>query len=221
MHILGIIPARSGSKSIPNKNIKLMNGKPLIAYTIESAQASSLQRFIVSTDSDEIADVARSYGAEVILRSPNLSLDSTPTLPVIQDVVKKIGGDFEAVMTLQPTSPLRNHVHIDQSIGLFESDLEADSLVSVVEVPHNFVPSKIMSYDGRFLNGNLKIVRRQDIERKYARNGAAIYITKINKLNYYLFGGKIIPYFMNKIDSFDIDEIEDWEIVSRLIKCVE
>ena len=100
MKILGIIPARAGSKGIPKKNIKLLNGKPLIAYTIEAALASNLDRVIVSTDCKEIAGISKEYGAEVIIRSFNLAEDTTPTLPVLQHVVSKLEVEFDAVMTL-------------------------------------------------------------------------------------------------------------------------
>ena len=218
MKILGIIPARGGSKGIPKKNIKLLNGKPLIAYTIEAALASNLDRVIVSTDCKEIAGISKEYGAEVIIRSFNLAEDTTPTLPVLQHVVSKLEVEFDAVMTLQPTSPLRTSKHINEAIELFESDKEVDSLVSVVEVPHNYMPEKLMSFDGKYLTGNREVKRRQEISTMYARNGAAIYITKTEKLGEYIFGGKILPYFMSKIKSFDIDDMEDWEIVERIIK---
>lgn len=217
MKILGIIPARGGSKGIPKKNIKLLNGKPLIAYTIEAALASNLYRVIVSTDCEEIASISKKYSVEVIMRPAHLAEDKTPTLPVLQDVVTRLEEEFDAVMTLQPTSPLRTSKHINEAIELFESDKEADSLVSVVEVPHNYLPEKLMSYDGKYLSGNSEAKRRQEVSAMYARNGAAIYITKTEKLSEYIFGGKILPYFMSKTNSFDIDDMEDWEIVERII----
>lgn len=217
MKILGIIPARGGSKGIPRKNIKLLNGKPLIAYTIEAALASNLYRVIVSTDCEEIANISKEYGAEVMMRPSHLAEDKTPTLPVLQNVISKLDKKFDAVMTLQPTSPLRTIEDINKSIEIFSSDKEADSLVSVVEVPHNYTPEKLMSFDGKYLAGNSESKRRQEVSKMYARNGAAIYITKTEKLSEYIFGGKILPYFMSKINSFDIDDIDDWKIVERLI----
>lgn len=218
MKILGVIPARGGSKGIPKKNIKLLNGKPLIAYTIEAALTSHLDRVVVSTDCEEIAKVAKEYGAEVMMRPAHLAEDKTPTLPVLQDVVARLDEEFDAVMTLQPTSPLRTSKHINEAMELFESDKEADSLVSVVEVPHNYMPEKLMNFDGKYLIGNSEPKRRQDVSTMYARNGAAIYITKTDKLSEYIFGGKILPYFMSKIESFDIDDMEDWEMAECQIK---
>ncbi len=217
MNIIGIIPARGGSKGIPKKNIKLLNGKPLIAYTIESALKSKLDKVIVSTDCEEIAEVSRKYGIEVIIRPQALAQDETPTLPVLQDVVFQLSEKYDAVMTLQPTSPLRTVKHIDEAINLFGNNSAADSLVSVVEVPHSFVSEKLMKFDGQYLVGSTTPKRRQDTQIKYARNGAAIYITKIDKLQEYIYGGKIIPYFMKKIESFDIDDMEDWKIIERIL----
>lgn len=217
MKILGIIPARGESKGILKKNIKLLNSKPLIAYTIEAALTSNLYRVIVSTDCEEISNISKEYGAEVMMRPSHLAEDKTPTLPVLQDVILKLNEKFDAVMTLQPTSPLRTLEDINKSIEIFSSDKEADSLVSVVEVPHSYMPEKLMSLNGKYLTGNSQVKRRQEVSTIYARNGAAIYITKTEKLSEYIFGGKILPYFMSKIKSFDIDDIEDWKIVERLI----
>lgn len=218
MKILGIIPARGGSKGIPKKNVKLLDGKPLIAYTIQAALSSKLDKIIVSTDSQEIAELSESYGVEVIIRSAHLSEDTTPTLPVLQDVINKLEESYDAVMTLQPTSPLRTYHHINEAIDIFNNDNNADSLVSVVEVPHNFAPQKLMTYNGLYIQGENKIVRRQEIERIFARNGAAIYITRINRIADYIFGGNVLPYFMSKIDSFDIDDMEDWIIVEKILQ---
>lgn len=220
MKILGVIPARGGSKGVYKKNIKLLHEKPLIGYTIEAALLSNLTKVVVSTDCFEIADVCKNYDVEVLIRSKELASDETPTLPVIQSVVNQVGNDFEAVMTLQPTSPFRTHKHIDESITLFERDKHADSLVSVVEVPHNFSPDKIMVQSGSYVLGSNNIKRRQDVDVMYARNGAAIYITRISKLSDYIFGGNILPYKMSKLHSFDIDDLEDWEIAHKIMKSV-
>lgn len=220
-NIIGVIPARSGSKGIPKKNIRLLKGKPLIAYTIEAALLSRLDRVIVSTDCKEIADISKTYGAEVFIRPSNLALDTTPTLPVIKDLVEKLDKNYEAVMTLQPTSPLRTWQHINAAIDMFIKDKEADSLVSVVEVPHNFMPEKLMTFNGKYLSGTTAIKRRQEIQAIYARNGAAIYITRTKKLNDYIFGGKILPFFMDKLSSFDLDDEEDWSIIEKLFRCMD
>lgn len=217
MRIIGVIPARSGSKGIPNKNIKLLKGKPLIAYTIEAAISSNLDRVLVTTDCKNIADISKHFGAEVMIRSPELARDDTPTLPVVQDVINSLDSEFDAVMTLQPTSPLRKTEDINESITIFNDNIDADSLVSVVKVDHNFMPEKLMSLKGKFLHGVGILKRRQEITTRYARNGAAIYITKTNILKKCIIGGKILPYFMSKSKSIDIDDTEDWNIVEKLI----
>ena len=217
MKILGIIPARGGSKGIPKKNIKFLKDKPLIAYTIEASLASNLDRVVVSTDCEEIANISKEYGVEVMMRSSLLAENKTPTLPVLQDVVARLDEKFDTVMTLQPTSPLRTIEDINNSIEIFNSDKEADSLVSVIEVPHSYMPEKLMSFNGKYLNGNIEVKRRQEVSKMHARNGAAIYITRTEKLGEYIFGGNILPYFMSKVNSFDIDDMEDWEIVEKLI----
>lgn len=221
MKIIGIITARGGSKGIPAKNIKILNGKPLIGYTIEAALNSNLDRVVVTTESEKIARIAREYGVEVMSRPYELALDSTPTLPVLLDVVNRVKEKFDAVMTLQPTSPLRTAEHINQALELFKKSPTVDSLISVVKVPHNFAPEKLMTYDGQFLKGDSRVRRRQDLKTFYARNGAAIYITRTNNLNKYVFGGKIVPFFMDKLHSFDIDDSEDWLIVENLMRSLK
>ena len=145
----------------------------------------------------------------------NLNINNTGGT-VLQDVVSKLNEKYDAVMTLQPTSPFRTIDDINNSIELFENDKEADCLVSVVKVPHNYSPEKLMDYDGKYLHGNCNVNRRQDVQTLYARNGAAISITKTKRLGEYIFGGNILPYFMNKLNSIDIDDMEDWNIAEGL-----
>jgi CMP-N-acetylneuraminic acid synthetase len=220
MKILAIIPARGGSKGIPRKNIKELNGLPLIAYTIKAALNSNIDRVIISTDDLEIKEVSEKYGAEVILRPSTLALDTTPTLPVLQDIVSQLEESYDAVMTLQPTSPFRTSEHINEAIQLFESDMNADSLVSVVEVPHSMTPCSLMTLESSYMDNwtqdENKIFRRQEKPTLYARNGAAIYITRTNNLENYIFGGKTLPYIMNKIESIDIDDLEDFKLCEMI-----
>jgi CMP-N,N'-diacetyllegionaminic acid synthase len=225
MRTLGVVPARGGSKGIPRKNIKLLRGKPLIAYTLEAARASGLARTVVSTDDEEIASVARGLGAEALMRPAGLAEDTTPTLPVLQDVVARLGaaGDrFDAVMTLQPTSPFRTAAHIDAALAAFAADPAADSLVSVVQVPHNMTPPSLMrlspeGYLEDFLPAGEKPLRRQEKPVLFARNGAAIYLTRTACLERFIFGGRLLPFPMSKRDSLDIDDLEDWEMAERIL----
>ena len=222
MQSIGIIPARGGSKGILNKNTKLMNNKPLIAYTLEAAKKSELDFIVVSTDDDKIINIAKEYGVQAIRRPPEISKDDSMTVDALFHAMQILGIDkYDTVITLQPTSPLRNYKDINESIKKFYNS-DCDSLVSVQEIPHNFNPEKIMRYDGEFLHGDTNIKMRQDIDKLYARNGAAIYISKTELiLGRKILGKKILPYFMNKINSFDIDDNEDWQIVSSIIRAKE
>lgn len=220
MKILGFIPARGGSKGLPGKNKKIMLGKPLIAHTIETALNSNLYDVVVSSDDDEILDIARQYNVKVIKRPDNLAGDKAPTLPVMIHAVNAVSGSFDAVMTLQVTSPLRTKKHINETISLFSQDGEADSLVSIIKIPHKFTDSSIMLKDGKYIKPvdlNNVVLRRQEKPTYWARNGAAIYITRIDKIGEYIFGGKIIPYEMSKLESIDIDDIDDWQMAEAIM----
>ena len=225
MRTLGIIPARGGSQGIPRKNIRDLCGKPLIAYTIEAALNSRIEQVVVSTEDAEIARFAQSLGARIVLRPPELASNDTPTLPVLQHALESIGDMFDAVITLQPTSPLRSSVHIDTSIALFEKHPEADSLVSVVPIPHSMIPDSAMTLDtsgylSPFAAGAVTL-RRQDKPIYYARNGAAIYITRKQHLKNFIWGGRILPYIMGKLESIDIDDLEDWRLAEAALRCRE
>ncbi len=220
MKILGFIPARGGSKGLPGKNKKIILGKPLIAHTIEAALCSNLYDVVVSSDDDEILDIARQYDVKVIKRPDDLSGDLAPTLPVMVHAVNAVSDNFDAVMTLQATSPLRTIKHINDTIALFSQDDKADSLVSIIKIPHKFTDSSIMLKDGKYIQPvdvNNLVLRRQEKPTYWARNGAAIYITRIDKIEEYIFGGKIIPYEMSKLESIDIDDIEDWQMAEAIM----
>ena len=224
MRSLGIIPARGGSKSIPWKNIAKLNGKHLIIYTIEAALASKLNSVIVSTDSEKISKVAKDNGAEVIIRPVELAQDNTPTLPVLQNVVANLDEKFDYVTCLQPTSPLRTTKHIDESLELFEADTEADSLVSVVKVPHNMIPSSLMKLRGGYIKSYVDqdeiILKRQDKKIFYARNGPAILTMNMDRLQSgKMYGGKTIPYVMDAISSIDIDDENDLMMAESFLTC--
>ena len=227
MKILAIIPARSGSKGIKNKNIINFDGKPLIYWTISAALESEfIDRVIVSTDSEEIRDTSLKYGASVpFLRPKRLSGDKASTLNAIKYTMKKLEKDenyfSDYIITLQPTSPLRNKKNIEEAINTILNDKKADSLVSCVNVPHNFLPESLMKLHGKYLRNysdKNKVTRRQDKKKLIARNGAAIYITKSKNINKYILGGKILPYFMDFKNSIDIDNKEDLEIASLFKK---
>ncbi|MEO2014241.1 MAG: acylneuraminate cytidylyltransferase family protein [Fuerstiella sp.] len=221
MRSLGVIPARGGSKGIPRKNVRELCGKPLIQYTIDVARASNLTHVVVSSEDEEVCRVARQCGCDVVERPPELAADDTPTLPVLQHALRAQGENFDCVVTLQPTSPLRQTRHINESLELFDRQPHADSLVSVVRVPHNMCPESLMKSDGDaivpYLN-QVGALRRQDkVQNLYARNGAAVYITRVSRITDYIFGGRIIPYVMPTSLSFDIDDESDWQLAEVLM----
>ncbi len=221
MKVLGIIPARGGSKGIPGKNIKLLGGKPLIQYTIEAAlQSEMLERIIVSTDSQSIATVAKQLGADVpFIRPMELAQDDTPTLPVIQHALKWLeqrGQQYDAVCLLQPTTPFRPVGFIDQAIEGFKQS-GADSLVSVLPVPAEYNPHWTFEPNERgFLKiatGEKQIIpRRQELPSAYIRDGA-IYITKVQvivELNS-LYGNLIDFIVSEESTHVNLDTLDDWE----------
>lgn len=186
MRVLGVVPARGGSKGIPRKNIVPLLGKPLLAYTVEAALAAKrLTRTMLSTEDVEIARVGRQYGLEVpFLRPPELARDETPTIPVLQDVLRKLeamGESYDAVFILQPTTPLRRPEDIDGAIELLERT-GADSVISFVDVGEKHpARMKFVTPDGRVIDPpfaeQFEGQRRQDLPKLYLREGS-IYLTR-------------------------------------------
>jgi CMP-N,N'-diacetyllegionaminic acid synthase len=221
-NVIAIIPARGGSKGVPRKNIRNLNGKPLITYTIEAALRSGyIHRIIVSTEDREIAEVASECNAEVIPRPIELALDNVPTEPVLEHVIRilKESEDYKAdiVVLLQPTSPLRNSQHIDKALEFFFSN-QYDSLLSVCQ-SHVFLwrtngkGAYPINYD--FKNRP----RRQDKEPEYRENGA-IYVTKYDILTkqHNRLGGEIGLYVMPEENSLEIDSELDFLMCEQLLR---
>lgn len=220
MKILGVIPARGGSKGVPGKNIKVLGGKPLIQYTLEVAKQSKLiTKSIVSTDSEEIADCAQSLGAKVpFIRPASLALDKSPTLPVIQHALEFYlakGESFDAVCLLQVTNPFRLPGFIDQAISRF-IELQCDALISVLPVPHEFNPHWIFEPDAhgfiKIATGEEKIIpRRQDLPPAFFRDGS-VYITRTDVLlNQNSLFGRTLGYIQSNPQwHVNIDTPEDW-----------
>jgi CMP-N-acetylneuraminic acid synthetase len=226
---LGIIPARGGSKSIPKKNIKKLLDKPLIQYTIDAVQSSKLiDRCIVSTDSQEIANYCKQAGIDTpFLRPADLSSDTAKSIDVVLHALAYLKKEEnyipDYIVLLQPTSPLRLGSDIDEAIQLMANNKTADSLVSVVEVPHNFHPQKIMTEKSGYVHnvsGMDGFDRRQDMNTLYARNGAAIYIARFALImeRKKFIGSGCIPYLMPKERSIDIDDDFDWKLAALLLK---
>jgi CMP-N,N'-diacetyllegionaminic acid synthase len=227
--ILAIIPARADSKSIPKKNIKVLAGKPLIQYTIDAAKKSKLiTRAILSSDSIEIINYCKRNGIEApFIRPKNLSGDEIPMLDVIKHAVAYLkayeGYIPDYIVLLQPTSPLRKHEDIDRALKLLINS-NADSVVSVTQVPHSYSPYSVMKLEGRYLTSFMRGNERNNLRQKkpkfYARNGPAIlaftYRCFVNMNSMY--GKKILPYFMTKEKSVDIDDKFDFKVAEFIIK---
>lgn len=218
MNILGLIPARGGSRSIPGKNLVPLAGKPLLAYTCDAALRSKrLTRTILSTDDEEIARVGTACGVEVPFRRPaDLARDETPMIEVVRHAVGWLadheGYRADLVAVLQPTSPLRRAEHIDAAVDLV-LETGADTVVSVVEVPHQFNPVSLMRLEeGRlipFLDQPM-ILRRQDKPPVYARNGPAVLVVRREVIAQgRLYGDTVRPLEMSHADSVDIDDADD------------
>ncbi|CAM4153993.1 cytidylyltransferase domain-containing protein [Gillisia hiemivivida] len=228
MKILGIIPARGGSKGIPGKNIKLLGGKPLLHYTIEVAKASKLlSKVILSSDDPEIIEVAEKAGIEVpFIRPENLAQDDTPSLAVIKhalDFFKNKNEEFDAICLLQVTSPFRDENLIDKSIEKFKNE-DLDCLISVREVPNEFNPHWIFEPDEhnqlKISTGDKKMIpRRQELPKAFFRDGA-LYITRSDViLKQNSLYGKSIGYIESKNDFYvNIDTPKDWIEAEKIIK---
>lgn len=223
---VGIIPARSGSKGIPNKNIRLLAGKPLIYYTIKAGlEASLLSRLVVSTDSMEIAEISEAFGAEVpFLRPPELARDDTLGLPVVRHAVKFLeenqGYRPDIIVTLQPTSPLRRAEHIDAAVTML-IETKADSVVSLCEAEHSPYWMRALTKDGRLkpiLSTKEDYMRRQDLPRVYRFNGA-VYASKYSVVMEEKKRSKadIRALIMDREDSIDIDEELDFQIAEMIL----
>ena len=222
MYYLGIIPARGGSKGIPLKNIAPLAGAPLIAYAIEAANSSTLlRRTIVSTDDEQIKKVALENGGDVpFLRPIGFSKDNSSASEVIIHALQELQLDIDstAVVYLQPTSPFRQSKDIDDAISLFESS-SADTVVSVVEVPHNFSAESQMVIKDGSLNTLLQkktLLSRQEKEVRYARNGPAVLVCRarniIDGIPFYDSRLKVMPVIMPLERSIDIDTPFDLKI---------
>ena len=222
---LAIIPARGGSKSIPKKNIVILEGRPLIAWTIQAAIGSKyISKTIVSSDDDEILSISSKLKASVIKRPHHLALDETPSEPVISHAIENLsscGENFDYIAFLQPTSPLRNSNHIDTAIELLLSS-NANALISIYEI-NNKVLKSFTKNDNSYIHGVVNdaypFLRRQDLPKAYMSNGA-IYLIKTEVFihNRSLITDKTIGYEMNEIESIDIDSDDDLKQAAAFLK---
>ncbi len=220
-NVLAIIPARGGSKGVPNKNIIEVSGNPLISWTIDAAKkAKCITRLILSSDDSNIIKIASDFGCDTPFIRPNeLARDNSSSTDVVLHALRQI-PNFEYVMLLQPTSPLRTSQHIDEAFDLLLSS-NADSCVSIAPL------SKSINWM-YYQNDNKKIspvvsvdqreTRRQDIQMPFVLNGA-IYIMKTSNFieNKSFLTKNMVGYEMSKENSLDIDSHEDLETFKRLI----
>lgn len=224
MKVLAIIPARSGSKGIKDKNIKLLNGKPLMAYSIEAAKDSGIfDEIMVSTDSEEYARVASEYGASVpFYRSKETSSDTASSWDAVREVISKyeqMGREFDAFCLLQPTTPLRTGEHI---FSAYKAFLDATTaVVSVCETDDS--PEKCSTLPSDMsLAGFAKPesnVRRQDIKKYYRVNGAIYFVyTKEFENGEFLYRNGSYAYLMDRASSIDIDDDFDFKMAELIIK---
>lgn len=221
--MIAIIPARGGSKGLPGKNIRNLNGKPLIGYTIEAALKSKyITRVILSTDDVEIANVARQYGAEVpFMRPSHLATDTAKAIDAYSYTCERLENEenieISEFVILQPTSPFRTSDHIDQAIELYINK-KADSVISFCPEHHPIIWHKYITEAGKIksiFEGSIK--NRQEEKPSYFPNGA-IYVFKreiIEQELYYT--DNSFAYIMNRKDSIDIDSIDDFEYAEFLI----
>lgn len=224
--IIAVIPARAGSKGLPQKNIKELNGRPLIAYTIEAAIKSGVfDRIVVSTDGEDIARIAVECGAEVPFLRPNeFAADNSTSIEVINHSLEFLtarGEKYDLVCLLQPTSPLRTEVHIREAYRLY-NEKEANSVISVCECDHSPLWTNTIDSDLRidhFIVPELSGKTRQDLPTYYRLNGA-IYIADTEMLRGYnsFFMDKTFAYMMTKNSSIDIDTEEDFLYAEFLIR---
>jgi CMP-N-acetylneuraminic acid synthetase len=228
LNILGVIPARGGSKSVPRKNIALLHGKPLIAYTIQAAQASQrLTHFLVSSEDPEILAVARQFGAPTpFVRPAELATDEAPTLPVVQHAVRFMeqqeGLTFAVIVLLQPTTPLRRPEDIDAAVDKL-SATRADSVISVCDVGAYHPARMRQIVDDRLVDLPTRepkeMLRRQDLPPVYIRNGAIYAVRREVVMEQNSMVGEISrPYIMPEEQSVNVDSKLDLLLAEILLR---
>lgn len=225
--MLAVIPARGGSKGIPGKNLHALAGRPLLEWTCAAARASRrVTRTVLTTDDEAIAEAGRACGADVpFLRPGSLAGDDTPMLDTLRHALDELGAREgyapDVVVLLQPTSPLRTAEHIDAAVEeLLVTG--ADSVVTVVEVPHQFNPVSVLRVEhGRlvpFASAEARPTRRQDKPRVFARNGPAVLAVRTAVVRGgSLYGHDSRPLLMTTQESVDIDTLEDFELAEWLL----
>ena len=217
MKKIAIITARSGSKGLPNKNVLLVNGKPLIAYSIEAAiKSDEFEKIIVSTDSQEYIDLLSHYPIEFLKRAAHLANDKASSFVVIEDVLQQYqSAEFDYFVLLQPTSPLRTAKHIKEACAKFECHFERfDFCVSVSDVHKPTTLTFPIDEDEslKHFQSNYANYARQQCDQEYSPNGAIFMAKPTAYLTQkHFFGAKSLAYFMERANAVDIDDRQDFE----------
>ena len=223
--VLGLVPARAGSKGIPTKNIRLLAGVPLLSRAITSGLDSGvMDRVLLTTDSAEFAKIGIKAGAEVpFIRPPELAQDTTPMLPVIQHALRFVmeaGWTPDIVVLLQPTAPFRSPHDIAKAVELLCVNPQCDSVVSVERVPEHYSPHFVMKVENNrllpFMADALKITRRQDAPKAYTRNGQ-FYVMRRETLleKNSIYGENCFP-FVTSHEAVNLDSMDDWVAAEKL-----
>jgi CMP-N,N'-diacetyllegionaminic acid synthase len=219
---LAIIPARGGSKRLPRKNVLDLCGKPLIAWSIEAGLKSKyIDKLIVTSDDEDILSISKKYGSDIIKRPEELSNDTATTFDALKHTIDNL-EKYDYIVLLQPTSPLRNEKHLDESIELLEQK-NADAVISVCEMDHSPLWCNTLPENGSmqtFLKEEVLNKRSQDLDKYFRLNGA-IYICKMDKfLNNkgFFLKENIYAYLMSKENSTDIDDEFDFLMTEYIMK---
>ncbi len=223
--VLSIIPARGGSKGIPRKNIVNLSGEPLIAWTInESLKSKYISKTIVSSDDNEILHISKKYGADTIKRPADLSNDFSTSESVATHVLKDLSShneEFDVLVLLQPTSPLRTFSDIDKALDILFNNDKATAVISGYNLDNKFLKAFSMNSSGMLsddINKDYTFVRRQDLPKMFMPNGA-IYIANIesfiNEGGFYT--NNTLPYEMSKENSLDIDTFTDLSLANMIL----
>ncbi|MAZ25744.1 MAG: acylneuraminate cytidylyltransferase [Cytophagaceae bacterium] len=227
MRILGIIPARGGSKGVPGKNIKIIGGKPLLAYTADAAKNSRLlSKTIVSSEDEKIIEVALHLGLEVPFKRPaHLAEDHSPSIDVVKHALefyRNNGEDFDAVCLLQVTTPFRKNELIDRAIEKFIGE-KTDSLISVREIPAEYNP--YWAYQESevglqpVMEAKNRATRRQDLPRCYHRDGALYLVRSTVVLEQNSLYGSTTGFIDTSNTPYvNIDTMKDWEEAEKILK---
>ncbi|HEX8552587.1 MAG TPA: acylneuraminate cytidylyltransferase family protein [Abditibacteriaceae bacterium] len=227
MKILGLIPARGGSKAVPDKNIRPMAGKSLVQRAWETAlEADVCDKVVVSTDSSIIAAHAESFGADVpFLRPAQFAGDNAPMIDVALHALEQLGA-FDAILLLQPPSPFRTAQQLKEAVTLLKRDEQATAICSVAPVPLDQCPHYLMRIEAGtldyFLPEARKITRRQDVTRAYFRDGA-VFLARVETLrnNRNFYGERCLPLVTDWESAINIDDPRDWDLAEARLKQIE